>query len=69
MRIDSCRNCGSELKVVELCHECDQPLHFQCENCRKFVEDPIHFHEKIVVQTWLKIYQKTIEHGNVTDVI
>jgi len=48
MRIDSCRNCGSKLKVVELCHECDQPLHFQCEHCRKFVEDPIHQHEKMI---------------------
>ena len=48
MRIDSCRNCGTELKIIELCQECDQPLHFQCENCRKFVEDPIHHHEKMI---------------------
>jgi len=48
MRIDSCRNCGSELKVIELCPGCDQPLHYQCENCRKFVEDPIHLHGNII---------------------
>ncbi len=48
MRIDSCRNCGSELKVIELCRECDQPLHFQCEKCRYFVDDPIHNHRTVV---------------------
>ena len=44
MRIDSCRNCGSEIKVIELCSECSQPLHFQCQNCRKFQDEPIHSH-------------------------
>jgi len=48
MRIDNCRNCGSELKVIELCSECVQPIHFQCESCRKFVDDPIHFHREII---------------------
>ncbi len=49
MRVDSCRNCGSELKVIKLCGECDQPLHYQCENCRHFVDDPIHHHGNFVV--------------------
>jgi len=48
MRIDSCHNCGSELKVIELCSECSEPSHYQCEHCRKFVEDPVHLHGKII---------------------
>jgi len=48
MKINSCRNCGSELKVIELCRDCDQPLHYQCEKCRYFVDDPIHNHVTIV---------------------
>ena len=45
MRIDSCRNCGNELLVIELCQDCDQPIQFQCERCTKFVDDHIHQHE------------------------
>jgi len=48
MRVDSCRNCGSELKVIELCSDCGDPLHYQCEHCRLFVDDPIHYHIKTV---------------------
>ncbi len=48
MRIDSCRNCGSELKVIKLCMDCSQPLHYQCEHCRSFVIDSIHLHGKII---------------------
>ena len=48
MRIDSCRNCGSELKVIELCRDCGQPLHYHCEHCRNFVTDSIHLHGKII---------------------
>ena len=44
MRIDSCRNCGSVLKITEFCRDCDQPLHFKCNNCNLFVDDPIHQH-------------------------
>lgn len=49
MRIDSCRNCGNELKVIELCQDCDQPIQFQCEHCTKFVDDPIHSHKHILI--------------------
>jgi predicted amidophosphoribosyltransferase len=45
MRIDLCRNCGQELHVTQLCNHCDQPLHFECNNCNSFVDDPIHQHE------------------------
>ena len=45
MRIDSCRKCGQELQVTTLCSNCDQPLHFECNNCTVFVDDPIHQHE------------------------
>jgi len=47
MRIDSCRNCGNKLTVNELCRNCDQPLHFECDNCNVFVDDPIHQHENL----------------------
>jgi len=47
MRIDSCRNCGNKLTVNELCSNCDQPLHFECNNCNAFVDDPIHQHENL----------------------
>jgi len=47
MRIDSCRNCGMELQVMQLCSHCNQPLHFECNNCNAFVDDPIHQHENL----------------------
>ena len=47
MRIDSCRNCGEELQVMQLCGHCNQPLHFECNNCNAFVDDQIHQHEKL----------------------
>jgi len=37
-----------ELKEIELCSECGEPSHYQCEHCRKFVEDPVHLHGKII---------------------
>jgi len=45
MRIDSCRKCGQELQVMQLCNNCNQPLHFECNNCVVFVDDPIHQHK------------------------
>ena len=48
MRIDSCRNCGAELKVIELCIECDQPTSLECEHCRKFIDSPVHLHSKMI---------------------
>jgi predicted amidophosphoribosyltransferase len=45
MRIDSCRKCGKELQVMQLCSNCDQPLHFECKNCKVYIDDPIHQHE------------------------
>ncbi len=45
MRVDLCRKCGQELEVMQLCSHCDQPLHFGCNNCNSFVDDPIHQHE------------------------
>jgi len=47
MRIDSCRKCGKELQVTRLCSNCDQPLHFECNNCISFVDNPIHQHENL----------------------
>ena len=44
MRIDSCRKCGEELQVMQLCNNCNQPLHFECSNCIVYVDDPIHQH-------------------------
>jgi predicted amidophosphoribosyltransferase len=45
MRIDSCRKCGEELQITRLCSNCVQPLHFDCNNCNVFVDDPIPQHE------------------------
>ena len=45
MRIDSCRKCGQELLVIHLCSHCGQPLHFECNNCNVYIDDPIHQHE------------------------
>ena len=47
IRIDSCRKCGEELQVMRLCNNCDQPLHFECNNCSAFVDNPIHQHESL----------------------
>jgi len=49
VRIDSCRKCGQELQVITLCSSCDQPLHFECNNCRHFVDDLIHLHGNILM--------------------
>ncbi len=54
MRIDSCRNCGDELHVTRLCSNCDQPLHFECNNCISFVDDPIHNHSQLTSQSFLQ---------------
>ena len=48
MRIDSCRKCGNGLSVSELCPDCRQPIHFECGKCSKFVDDPIHSHQKFL---------------------
>ncbi len=50
IRIDACRKCGEELQVMRLCSHCDQPLHFECNNCNVFVDDPIHQHEYLASQ-------------------
>ena len=54
IRIDACRKCGEELQVMRLCNNCDQPLHFECNNCNAFVDDPIHQHESITSQSFLQ---------------
>jgi len=51
MRIDSCRKCGQELLVIHLCSHCGQPLHFECNNCNVYIDDPIHQHEKLIAIT------------------
>jgi predicted amidophosphoribosyltransferase len=48
MRVNSCRKCGQELQVMKICSNCDQPLHFECNNCKAFVDDPIHQHENLL---------------------
>ena len=48
MRIDLCRKCGQELQVMQLCNNCNQPLHFECSNCTVFVDDPIHQHNYLL---------------------
>ena len=55
MRVDSCRKCGEELQVMHLCSYCAQPLHFECNTCNSFVDDPIHHHEtllQLAPNTW-----------------
>ena len=42
MRIDSCRNCGILLSITRKCYVCMQPIQFQCFECFKYVDDPIH---------------------------
>jgi predicted amidophosphoribosyltransferase len=51
MRIDSCRKCGNKLQVMKLCSNCDQPLHFECNDCNVFVDDPIHYHENLLMES------------------
>ncbi len=54
IRIDSCRKCGKELQVMYICNNCDQPLHFECNNCISFVDDLIHQHESVTSQSFLQ---------------
>lgn len=42
MRVDSCRNCGNQISVKKHCKVCHQPVQLQCENCQKFLDDPVH---------------------------
>ncbi len=51
MKIDSCRKCGEQLQVM---NTCNQPLHFECNNCNSFVDDPIHHHEFHTSQSFLQ---------------
>ena len=48
IRVDSCRKCGEELQVTKRCIDCNQPLHFECNNCNAFVDDHIHQHENLL---------------------
>jgi len=56
MRIDSCRKCGEQLQVINICNHCNQPLHFECNNCNSFVDDPIHQHEFLTSQSFFHYY-------------
>jgi len=49
MRIDSCRNCGKQLTVNELCSNCSQPICYQCDHCKHFVDDPVHLHGTVLM--------------------
>ncbi len=57
MRIDSCRKCGQELQVMQLCNHCNQPLHFECNNCDVYIDDPIHQHDNS--------FQSFLQHNGV----
>ena len=48
MRIDSCRKCGEELQVIQLCNQCNQPLHLECNYCNVYIDDPIHQHKNLL---------------------
>ncbi len=56
MRVDSCRKCGEELQVMHLCSYCVQPLHFECNTCNSFVDDPIHSHQNFCSPKIAKIW-------------
>ncbi len=42
MRIDSCRKCGTDLKVDQSCSVCNEPTTFKCENCN--IETDMQYH-------------------------
>jgi len=54
LRVDSCRNCGIELQVMQFCSTCDQPLHFECNDCTTFIDNPIHNHDYLTSQSFLQ---------------
>ncbi|MCA9828531.1 MAG: hypothetical protein KC444_09150 [Nitrosopumilus sp.] len=42
MRIDSCRKCGTELKIKQNCPVCTKPVKFLCKNCLFETDEQIH---------------------------
>lgn len=42
MRNDSCRKCGTELKIKEKCTTCDEPIKFTCNKCHFDTDEQIH---------------------------
>jgi len=43
MRIDSCKKCGKELSIFEICDMCKNPTVFECKNCDIQTEKQIHY--------------------------
>lgn len=42
MRIESCRKCGTELKLSKTCSVCSKPIQFYCKYCKANTEEQIH---------------------------
>jgi len=42
MRIDSCRNCGQELKISKNCSICREPNLFECRHCSISIDEQYH---------------------------
>ena len=49
MRTESCLNCGNTILVLKYCKVCKQPKQLRCENCLKYVDDPIHSKCEIIL--------------------
>lgn len=42
MRVNSCRRCGKELVIEQLCKVCNIPITFHCHACGNITEKQIH---------------------------
>ena len=42
MRIDLCRNCGNELRELQKCHICHEPMQFYCNDCSFITQEQFH---------------------------
>ncbi len=58
MKIDSCRKCGQELKVSRSCTVCNEPIEFQCNDCKIVTEEQ--FHQTCVLTSFNHHLLKTI---------
>ena len=49
MRIDSCRKCGKEMQMKQICFNCRNPIKFTCKSCHAETEEQIHLDCMLIV--------------------
>lgn len=48
MRNDSCRKCGSDMKIKQNCSLCKEPIKFTCKSCHFETDEQIHLNCRLL---------------------